>query len=223
VKNSDPRRADGTVNASWGTNGVYGGATSSGMAKPHYGTETVADWACADDCPVAELDRQSGSSSNDGHPRRNTTALGRMNDDGWVPSLTVSPGYGDMGGASRFFPTFRYQAKADTAERNIGLPHGERNMHPTCKPIELCQWLVKLVTPPGGIVLDPFAGSGTTGMAALREGFRFLGVEQDAEHAATARLRIEGDAPLLNAPTEILPVPTPPVIPEPDHAQEAML
>lgn len=93
----------------------------------------------------------------------------------------------------------------------------------TVKPVELMQWLCRLVTPLGGLILDPFAGSGTTGMAALREGFRFIGIEQDADHAATARLRIEGDAPLLNAPSEIPPQPMPLAAPEPDHAQEAML
>lgn len=174
---------------------------------------------CVPGCPVAELDRQSGpliSGDRAQGVRKGMGYHGAAGDGG--PFIV-----GDTGGASRFFPTFRYQAKADTAERNIGLPQGERNTHPTCKPVELMRWLCRLVTPPGGLVLDPFAGSGTTGMAALREGFRFLGVEKDAEHAATARLRIEGDAPLLNAPTEILPAPTSPVLSEPEHAQEAML
>jgi hypothetical protein len=168
------------------------------------GMETVADWACADDCPVAELDRQSGTLAAGGNPAsahiRSTPGTNGTMGGSWAGVQRESRETLDSGGASRFFPTFRYQAKADTAERNIGLPHGERNSHPTTKPVELMQWLCRLITPPGGIVLDPFAGSGTTGMAALREGFRFIGVEQDPEHAETARLRIEGDAPLLNAP-----------------------
>lgn len=62
----------------------------------------------------------------------------------------------------------------------------------------LMQWLCRLVTPPGGLVLDPFTGSGTTGMAALREGFRFLGIERESEYVSIAKARIEGDAPLFN-------------------------
>jgi DNA modification methylase len=65
-----------------------------------------------------------------------------------------------------------------------------RNVHPTVKPIELMRWLCRLVTPPGGTVLDPFAGSGSTGCAAVLEGFGFIGVEREAEYVAIARARI---------------------------------
>jgi DNA modification methylase len=85
------------------------------------------------------------------------------------------------GGASRFF----YTAKASRSER------GEGNTHPTVKPVSLMRWLVRLVTPPGGLVLDPFCGSGTTGVAAVREGFSFTGVERDAEYVEIARRRID--------------------------------
>lgn len=97
--------------------------------------------------------------------------------------------YGDRGGASRFF----YTSKASPAER------GEGNTHPTVKPVDLMQWLCRLVTPPGGTVLDPFCGSGSTGIAALREGLDFIGIEQSEEYATIARRRIYNDAPLLNA------------------------
>lgn len=70
--------------------------------------------------------------------------------------------------------------------------------HPTQKPIDLMRWLCRLVTPPGGLILDPFMGSGTTGIAALREGFRFVGIEREAEYVEIARRRIEEDAPLFN-------------------------
>ena len=86
---------------------------------------------------------------------------------------------------------FRYVAKASRAERNAGLERpAARNTHPTVKPIALMRWLVRLVTPPGGLVLDPFTGSGTTGIAAGLEGFRFLGMEQDASYSALADARI---------------------------------
>ena len=128
--------------------------------------------------------------------------------------------FGDSGGASRFFPRFRYEAKASTADRDEGcedlywmiapgapcgfaqitlepweqLPEEERargNVHSTVKPTALIQWLVRLVTPPGGLVVDPFTGSGTTGVACVREGFDFTGIELHALHTVIADARIE--------------------------------
>jgi hypothetical protein len=123
---------------------------------------------------------------------------------------------GDTGGASRFF----YTAKASKSEREAGLDHlpvrsggeltdrtdgsdglnspragagrggGRRNHHPTVKPIALMRYLVRLITPPGGIVLDPFAGSGSTIAAAVLEGFSALGIELSAEYADIARARV---------------------------------
>jgi site-specific DNA-methyltransferase (adenine-specific) len=66
-----------------------------------------------------------------------------------------------------------------------------RNHHPTVKPTALMRWLVRLVTPPGGVVLDPFMGSGSTGKACAKEGFRFVGIELDAEYFDIACRRIE--------------------------------
>jgi hypothetical protein len=96
----------------------------------------------------------------------------------------------DAGSAARFF----YCAKASREDRNVG---GAENTHPTVKPTELMRYLVRLVTPPGGTVLDPFAGSGSTGRAADLEGFDAILIELLAEHAAIARRRIHGDAPLF--------------------------
>jgi DNA modification methylase len=81
-------------------------------------------------------------------------------------------------GASRFFPVFRYEAKAPTAER----PRDGQVAHPTVKPLDLMRWLVRLVTPPGGTVLDPFAGSGTTAEACVIEGFQCITVEREADY-----------------------------------------
>lgn len=96
--------------------------------------------------------------------------------------------YGDSGGASRFF----YCAKTAKSERNAGLPAGLANNHPTVKPVRLMEWLVKMVTPPGGTVLDPFCGSGTTMVAAERLGFDGIGIDRDDEdqYLAVARHRI---------------------------------
>lgn len=99
-------------------------------------------------------------------------------------------GFGDTGGASRFF----YCAKTSKSEREAGLNGAKderQNNHPTVKPISLMKWLVKLITPPGGTVLDPFTGSGSTGCAAVKEGFDFVGCELEEEYVNIARKRIE--------------------------------
>jgi site-specific DNA-methyltransferase (adenine-specific) len=99
-------------------------------------------------------------------------------------------GFADSGSASRFF----YTAKVSPKERGPG------NDHCTVKPISLMQWLCRLVTPPGGLILDPFLGSGTTGIAALREGFSIIGIEIDPHYLDIARARIANDSPLFNKP-----------------------
>jgi DNA modification methylase len=88
--------------------------------------------------------------------------------------------HGDSGSAARFF----YTAKADADDR-IG------SKHPTVKPVDLMQWLVRLVTPAGGLVLDPFAGTGTTGEAAFREGMRAVLIEREAEYQDDIRRRMK--------------------------------
>ena len=90
--------------------------------------------------------------------------------------------HGDEGSAPRFF----YCAKASKKDR------GEGNNHPTVKPTDLMRYLCKLVTPPKGVILDPFMGSGSTGKAAILEGFDFLGVEINPEYFAIAEERING-------------------------------
>lgn len=94
----------------------------------------------------------------------------------------IRGGFSDFGGASRFF----YCAKASSSER------GEDNRHPTVKPLKLMEYLIKLVMPPtNGLLLDPFAGSGTTILAAKRLGFSAIGIEKQAEYCEIARKRIE--------------------------------
>lgn len=116
-------------------------------------------------------------------------AVGTGNGVTYLPIKQQGPLYADSGSAARFF----YTAKASRKER------GPDNRHPTVKPLALMQYLCRLTkTPMGGLVLDPFMGSGTTGVAAIREGRRFVGIELSAEYAAMARRRIENDAPLFN-------------------------
>lgn len=86
-----------------------------------------------------------------------------------------------LGNAARFF----YCAKASKKDR------GEGNNHPTVKPTDLMAYLCRMVTPPDGVVLDPFMGSGSTGKAAMREGFRFIGIEREPDYVRIAEARIE--------------------------------
>jgi site-specific DNA-methyltransferase (adenine-specific) len=109
-------------------------------------------------------------------------------------------GYDDSGSAARFF----YCAKANRTDRDEGcenLPN--RNGHNTVKPTDLMRYLCRLVTPPNGTILDPFAGSGSTGKAALYEGFNFIGIEGEQEYCAIAKARMqfvmENDSPLLRS------------------------
>ena len=92
-----------------------------------------------------------------------------------------------LGEAGRYFPTFRYEAKAPTDER----PRVGQVAHPTVKPLDLMRWLVRLVTPPGGTVLDPFAGSGTTAEACFVEGFECITIERNPEYLPLIRARFD--------------------------------
>jgi site-specific DNA-methyltransferase (adenine-specific) len=104
------------------------------------------------------------------------------------------PAYGDQGNASRYF----YCAKTSKDERKFGLGGDiKANTHPTVKPVELMRYLVRLVTPKGGVVLDPFMGSGSTGMGAREEDFNFIGIEKEEEYYEIAKARIKNVKPQL--------------------------
>lgn len=181
------------------------------------GRETVEDWECAPGCPVAEVDRQSGDrTSYPGRPRGaaggagwGMTATGAEYSDSGGASRFF-PTFQDE-------PGFQYVRRPSTAERDVGcdgfywervkdawrrvdheawegLPERSRavgNIHPTVKPVELMRWLVRLVTPENGTVLDPFMGSGSTALACARDGFSFVGVEREPDYYAIARARIQ--------------------------------
>lgn len=124
----------------------------------------------------------------------------------------IANGYGDSGGASRFFPTFRYQAKAPKKER----PTIDGKGWPTVKPLGLMQWLARLLCPPGGTVLDPFPGTGTTGRAAQIEGFDSVLIERDEFARDLIAVRIP-DVVLGAVPEPAEPEPVPvPVEPAPE-------
>jgi site-specific DNA-methyltransferase (adenine-specific) len=159
-----------------------------------------------DEVTAGLLDEQSGVSvSKSGGKSGTTFSAGEAGSDN---SHWDRKGHTDTGGASRFF----YVAKASKRDRNEGLEElnavsagemvervegsagmnspragagrtsGAQNFHPTVKPTALMRYLIKLVTPPGGTVLDPFTGSGSTGKAALLDGFNFVGVELTEEY-----------------------------------------
>ena len=137
---------------------------------------------------VAAFPETGVSSGGIGSPAggRNVYMGGFKND----PARGNAGGLGDSGSAARFF----YSAKADADDR-LG------SKHPTVKPVDLMAYLCRLVTPPGGTVLDPFAGSGTTGMACMREGFSAILIEREAEYIEDIKRRIAHvsgqDAPLF--------------------------
>jgi DNA methylase len=139
-----------------------------------------------DEEAAAMLDEQSGNVRSSGQFARGSRHVGTKDGPASIPiDGNTGSMYSDSGGASRFF----YCAKASNRERHGGLPP-KGNKHPTCKPVNLMRWLVRLITPPGGLVLDPFAGSGTTGIAAELEGFDFIGIERELEYVRVAEARI---------------------------------
>ncbi len=164
-----------------------------------------------DETAAEMLDEQSGISKSQGGrtvKRSGKYVEGKVSAPGEFTN--DDPGFGDVGGASRFF----YCAKSSKRERNAGLegmpereaPGSKRstpaegrtsalgapraNHHPTVKPIKLMEYLCKLITPPGGTVLDPFAGSGSTGVAAVGLNFKFIGIEREKEYCEIANKRI---------------------------------
>jgi site-specific DNA-methyltransferase (adenine-specific) len=150
--------------------------------------ETCGD-ECDPACPVRELDARTSTLRGDVPAKSQRVSTGRRGAT-YSPQgrREMPPPYTDEGGASRFFPVFHpfgYFGKAKSKSQR-----GGENRHPTVKHLDLMRWLVRLVTPRGGLVLDAFGGSGTTGCAALLEGMRFAGAEQDAEHHALACKRL---------------------------------
>lgn len=137
------------------------------------------DSGCSADCPIKILDEQvSPTKSAGGRAYQNTND---MYSGGWSDEedgVSADPGYGDFGGPSRFF----YCAKATRRE--------SYNDHPTLKPVDLCAWLVRMVTKPGDLVLDMFAGSGTTGLASASAGRDYLLIEKDPHYIDIIKQRL---------------------------------
>lgn len=179
------RPLEGTLTATMATTGLGGlHIDECRLGTGRWPTNLILGHArqctelCTPGCPVADLDGQSGTRTSgsgavrtrEGHFMGNG-GLGRAGD--------VQVTYGDTGGASRYFPVLRFESREASGR-----------LHPTQKPLALMRWLVRLATPPGGLVLDPFAGSGSTMVAAAHEGRPAVGVEADLAHAVAASGRL---------------------------------
>lgn len=161
--------------------------------------EEIENWHCVENlCPVWILNQQSGESKSTGgggfRKKGNDTKngiYGIYNER----NLPKNVGKNDTGGASRYFQTFPpyfYAAKASKSERNAGCDELEKkNNHITVKNLKLMSYLINLITPEDGIVLDCFAGSGSTLVAAIQNNYHFIGIEKEAEYIEIARARIE--------------------------------
>jgi len=164
----------------WGTGGINIDACRVGTDKTgrfpanliHDGSREVLE-LFPDTKPSPKATRTKNSSS----PQTSNT-YGQYSDEGRVIN-----GHGDKGSAARFF----YCAKASKKDRDEG------NNHPTVKPTALMSYLCRLITPTGGVVLDPYMGSGSTGKAAVQEGFSFVGCELDPDYYEIAKARVTNE------------------------------
>lgn len=215
----------------------FGGGAGSNFTSVQTGdadgNEALALFDCAPGCPIAELDAQSGILTSGkpgtykGTPNRSAAYGAESRKAGQAMS-----GFGDSGGASRFFPTFKYVKKANSKERPTVYvptkdcieaghsldPHDpttlwsdaaspvettcpvcmttwEAYQHSTVKPPAIMQWLATLTCPPGGVVLDLFAGTGTTGEVADEAGFECVLIERDPTHVAMIHKRLTRSGP----------------------------
>lgn len=182
--------------------------------------EDCEDWNCHDDCPIKILDEQSGILNKQGISKSDNKSGWQNNYVGGNGVNAVQRKlYLDKGGASRFFYVAKasqwernfgldgFEEKQTTGGgggignylEDINSASGKygsekapsKNIHPTVKPIKLMQYLVRMITPPNGIVLDPFCGSGTTGIACKIDGFEFVGLELSEEFTEIANQRIK--------------------------------
>lgn len=217
IEAADQHVLDAAVKRMTGNEAVGWKNTSSEGIKPNSAQGRWPANLILDETAAEMLDAQSGK-LNSGKPGIKTKG-----NDGAAygaesrPPGTQMSGFGDSGGASRFF----YVAKASKSERNAGLegmplvsknhiasdtaggggwsadadknPNLPRaNHHPTVKPLRLMEYLCTLICPPNGTILDPFMGSGSTGVAAIRLGFNFIGCEMDSTYVEIAEKRIIG-------------------------------
>ena len=194
------------------------GANAGGLGDKN-GEETIENWNCHDDCPIKVLDEQSGERKAGGKVIGTEPSKTGQNGIYNTYNRIKNDPYSDTGGASRFFYVAKasksernfglegfeekqtvgggggignYIEDVNSASGKYGSEKApSTNIHPTVKPVKLMQYLVRMITPPNGTVLDPFSGSGTTGVACKIDGFNFVGLELSEEYGEIARARIE--------------------------------
>jgi DNA modification methylase len=204
----------GTKSGSWKTGGQYSGgyrgADEAELGDPvglgdADGNEIVSLYACVPWCAVRTLADVNGvKKSGIGAVKRKAKDSNVYGADDTLVGKKMTE-YGDEGTVDRFFPTFDwamdaddlpmfYETKVSPKDRDEGLEpvEGQKrvNNHITVKPLRLMSWVLRLVTPPGGKVIDPFLGSGTTACAALIEGFPVIGIEREGPYAEIAKKRV---------------------------------
>ncbi len=217
--NIDGSRIEGAKgDGVWGSSQETCRSTFNGSPEnPGYRSEAhpLGRWPAnliLDEVSASVLDAQSGTLKSGANPTRRSSAKFKNVYAEFQGQQACTPARGaDQGGASRFF----YCSKSSRSERNAGLDGFEekplhwssgdqnpgsfqapgthkaaQNYHPTVKPIDLCAWLCRLITPPHGLILDPFMGSGSTGCACVPLGYGFVGIEREAEFVTIASARI---------------------------------
>jgi site-specific DNA-methyltransferase (adenine-specific) len=171
----------------------FGGENNQPHEERYYKEELIEDWVCHQGCPISIMDRQSGTSkSTGGRAYQNTND---MFSGGYaqVKGIKKDPGFGDKGGASRFFYQPKVSKKERTCEGRV------KNEHPTVKPINLMEWLISLVCPHANsmgrtpLIIDCFVGSGSTAIAAHRLGVDCIGIDADEDALRITRQRLLND------------------------------
>jgi DNA modification methylase len=240
-RDSDDRSRWSQTGSNASDNRAMSGGNYAREAKPDAAGRWPANLILSDDPEVVgafpQAKGQQGSVTGEEPSSKTNAVYGQFNGR---PATTPR---GDAGSAARFFycaksskrdrdeglegfeakaTAFGNQAQAELKRGNLDHDDGKsgmnkvkmrQNSHPTVKPTDLMAYLCRLVTPPGGVVLDPFMGSGSTGKAAIREGFQFIGCEMSPEYMDIARARIQHEVDKIEAARV---VPEPVVTPQPD-------
>jgi len=174
-----------SVTGRWPANLVLSHAEQCGSyevtERPLFGKQEIKKvWQCVEGCPVKALNAQAGKEASHFFYCAKPSNKERNAGCDSLPTLSAGERVRRKEGS----------AGMDSPRAGAGRTSGSANHHPTLKSIALMRYLIRIITPPGGTVLDPFAGSGTTGCAARLEGFRFVGIEKEQDYSTIARARI---------------------------------
>jgi site-specific DNA-methyltransferase (adenine-specific) len=163
---------------------IENGANAGGLGDEN-GEETIEDWTCHDDCPIKIMDEQSGESgaSRFFYVAKASKSERNFGLQEFEKKTSGSLNFRNPSSSGR-------SEDAPSIDKMGGISKPKQNFHPTVKPVKLMQYLVRMITPPNGKVLDPFNGSGTTGVACTLENFEYTGIELDADYCKISEARI---------------------------------